>query len=168
MRQEKIILSLVVLVIMLSIFLFTGIGYAIETDNLMINEQNNTIIEQTNGFEIAFSKETSYRGNGNIELNITGPTTATINITNLKDIGDYATAIFTIENTSKDISAELEAKVTNTNTEYFNVTSTLSDMIIEEKTGKATFEVTVELIKLPIAGEEKTDISASIIATPKY
>ena len=167
MRQEKIILSLVVLVIILSIFLFTGIGYAVETDNLLIVNQSNSIINQT-GFEIAFAKETRYIGNGTAELRVIGPTTATINITNLKNIGDYVTAIFTIENTSGDISAELEAKVTNTNTEYFNVTSTLSDAVIESKTGKVTLEVTVELIKLPVEGEEKTDISASIIATPKY
>jgi len=167
MRQEKVILSLVVVVIMLSIFLLTGVGYAVETDNLLIVNENNAIIEQS-GFEIAFARETRYIGNGTAELRITGPTTATINITNLKHIGDYVTAIFTIENTSSDIDADIDAKVTNTNPEYFNVTSTLSDKVIEAKTGKVTFEITVELIKLPIDGEETTDISASIIATPKY
>ena len=56
MRQEKIILSLVVVVIMLSIFLFTGIGYAVETDNLLIVNESNSIINQTD-FEIAFARK---------------------------------------------------------------------------------------------------------------
>ena len=168
MRQEKIILSLMVFLIILSIFLFTGIGYALETDNLVISDSSNTLMQQSTGFNIAFSKETSFIGTGNAKLEVTGLTTANINISDLKMVGDYVTAIFTIENSSRDIDAELEANVRNTNTEYFKVTSLLSDRTIEAKTGKVTLEITVELIKLPIEREEKTAISTSIVATPQY
>ena len=66
MRQEKIILSLVVFAILLSICLFTGIGYAVETDNLVISDSSNTIMQQPTGFNIAFSKETIWTTAGSL------------------------------------------------------------------------------------------------------
>lgn len=60
--------------------------------------------------------------------------------------------------------AEIYAEVTNTNTEYFKVTSTLSNSRIKPKEGKASLKITVELIKLPIYKEEKAYISTNIIA----
>lgn len=168
MRPERIILLLVVIVVILSILLITGIGYAVETDNTLKISDNALLSPEQSELKIAFTGEPKYTGNGVAILKITGSTTATMNITGLDTVGDSVTAIFTIANKSNDIYAEIYTKVTNTNTEYFKVTSTLSDSIIKPKTGKTTLKITVELIKSPIDNEENTDICTNIFANPKY
>lgn len=98
----------------------------------------------------------------------TGATTVTMNIIGLKSVGDSVTAIFTIANKSNDIYADIYTKVTNTNTEYFNVTSTFSESKIKPKAGTTTLKITVELIKLPIDNDEKAFICTNIFANPEY
>ena len=161
MRQEKVILLLVVVMVVLTILLITGVGYAVETDNILLSP------EQTD-FKIEFCGEPTYNGIGVATLDITGPTTATINVTELGNVGDSITAIFTLANKSSSIYADIYTKVTNTNTEYFNVTSTLSESKIGPQTGKTTIEITVELIKLPIYNDESADICMNIFANPRY
>jgi len=119
-------------------------------------------------FDIEFTGNTSYTGEGKCAVSLTGATTATINISELEHVGDSVTAIFTIANKSNDLFAEIDVKVTNTNTEYFNVTSRLSDTILNARTGITTLEITVELIKLPICNNESANIGASILAKPIY
>ena len=168
MRQEKIILSLVMLLALLSMMLITGVGYAAETEkNLKIND-NTLLVSDQNDFKIAFSGNPTYKGDGTVILKITGPTTATMNITGLKAVGDSVTAIFAIENQSNNIDAEIKTKVSNSNTEFFDVSTSVSENIINNKDGKAIIEITVELIKLPIKNTETAQISTKLIAKPIY
>ena len=169
MRQEKIILSLVMLVVLLSITLITGVGYAAETGNtLKISDTPSLIIEEQDDFKIEFDKNPTYIGDGTAKIEMTGPTNATMDITNLKSVGDYVTVIFVVENKSNSICADITTKTTNTNTEFFDITTSLSESIIKPKTGKTTLEVKIELIKLPIKKEEKSYFSIDIIANPIY
>ena len=167
MRQERIILLLVIVMVVLSILLITGVGYAVETDNTLKISDNALLSPEQTDFKIAFTGEPTYTGKGVATLKLTGPTTATMNITGLDVIGDSVTATFTIANKSNYIYADIDAKVTNTNTEYFNVTSTLSESTLEPITGKATIKITVELIKLPIDNDENATICTNLVANPR-
>lgn len=166
MKQERIILLLVTVVVVLSIILLTGVGYAVETENTLKISDNVLLEPGQSDFMVVFSGEPTYRGKGVAKLNITGTTTATINITELKSVGDSVTAIFTIENKSDYLYADIDAKVSNTNTEYFSVTSRLEESRINPKNGKTTLEINVKLIKLPIYKEEKASICINIFAYP--
>ena len=168
MRQEKIILSLVMVVLLLSMILLTGVGYAAETGNILKISDNPVLVAEQADFKILFSGDPIYIGDGIAVLEIIGPTSATMNITGLKTVGDYVTAIFTIENQSNNIDAEIKTKVTNTNTEFFDVSTSVSEDIINHKYGKAIITITVELIKLPIENDETAYISTDVIAIPIY
>ena len=168
MRQEKIILSLVMVVVLLSMILLTGVGYAAETGKTLKISDNPLLVAEQTDFKIAFSGKPTYIGDGTAILERIGPTTATMNITGLKAIGDSVTAIFTIENQSNNIDAEIKTKVTNTNTEFFDISTSLSEQSINHKDGKAIIAITVELIKLPIENDETAYIRTNIIAKPIY
>lgn len=165
MREERIFISLVVLLVVLLIILMTGIGYATETGK--ISDEILILSEQAD-FKIAFIGEPTYTGNGVAKTKLTGPTTAIMDVRELNSVGDSVTVIFTIENKSRELNANIYTKVSNTNTEYFNVTNTLSDSIIKTKNGKVILKVRIELIKLPIYKEEKADICIDVFAEPQY
>ena len=165
MKQDKIILLLVMMTIVLFVLFVTGVGYAAENDNLLISNYTNALELRQTDFNVAFSGEPTYKGEGFAELAITGPTTATLNITGLEKVGDTVTTIFTLENKSDSLYADINAEVTNTNNEYFNVTSRLTDNKISPENGKINIEIDVQLIKLPIY-EETSSISVNIITNP--
>jgi hypothetical protein len=168
MRYNITIKFLMVLLVLLFTILMTGIGYAAEMGELSKINENPIYMQQQKEFELFFVDKTLYEGKGKASVELTGKTSARMNITELNNVGDYATVIFTIENKSNKISADLNVTVSNTNTEYFNVTTMLSDTRVNPKMDKVLLKVTVELIKLPIGKEEKSDISISISANPKY
>ena len=148
--------------------LMTGVGYAVETDQILkINDKASFSLDQPE-FKVTFIEEPTYIGNGVATVKLIGETKATMKITELDSVGDYVTIMFTIGNKSNNIYADIDTSVLNTNLEYFRVTSKLSDTIINPKKGKAVLKITVELIKLPINKEQKTDISISISANPRY
>lgn len=165
MKAERIILSLVVITALLAMLLTTSFGYAVETNNIIKISDNPVLLSEQSNFKIAFVGKPSYSGEGKTELKINGNSTANINVTGLKKVGDSATAIVTIENKSKELHANVYTKVTNTNTEYFKVTATLADNVLEPKNGQTTLRITVKLIKQPIE-KVKTDISIKVIANP--
>lgn len=167
MRQEKIILLLVVIVVILSIMFITGIGYAVETDRMLKISDNALLVPEQTDFKIAFTGVPTYKGEGCATLKITGTTTATMNITELESVGDTVICSFQVKNESDYLQANINTQVTNTNTEYFKVTSSVLDNNIKPKGGKSTIEVAVELIKSPINKVEKTAICIKIFATPQ-
>lgn len=167
MRTDRTILLLVVVEIILGTFLSVGIGYAVEKDGTLKITDNIILDSEQKDFKVAFFGQANYIGDGVAIVNVTGERAATMDISGLNNVGDEVTTIFTIANTSNDIYADIYASVTNTNTEYFNVTAILSESELEPKTGKTILKVKTELIKLPIYKEE-TDISINICAKPNY
>ena len=166
MKKDRIILLLVIVVIVLSILFVTGVGYAVENDNiLIINKQKHLELGQTD-FNVVFSGEPIYKGNGCVKLEIIGSRTATIDVKELNKVGDSVTTIFTLENKSDYIYSDIYADITNTNTEYFKVTTSVSDKKISPKNGKTKIEINVQLIKLPIYKEETSNICINIFACP--
>ena len=168
MKQERVILLLVTVLVILSIVLMTGIGYAAETSNtLKISDYVPSTLRQTH-FYVEFSKEVEYLGTGLANVKITGATTAIINVTGLEKAGDSISAILTIKNRSEDLYADFYAKTTNTNTDYFEVTATLSECKISPQNGEARLEINVKLIKTPIEKDENASIGIKIFASPIY
>lgn len=166
MRAEKTILLLVVILVVLSMLLMTSIGYAVENGEELKVSNNKLLVSESSDLKIEFSEEPTYTGNGVAILKLTGPTTAVINITGLKSVGDSVTVKFTIANKSEYTYVEIKEEIAITNTEYFSITSNLKDSNIKPKTGKTTLEITIELIKLPINNDVRTEIYANIFAMP--
>lgn len=168
MNSDRIVLLLVTILIVLSMILISGVGYAVETGNTLKISDNASLEPGEKDFSIAFSGEPICRGKGLAQIMITGKTTATINISELEKAGDSVLAIFTIENKSDYLYADICADVTNTNTEYFNVNATLSDYKISPQNGETKLEINVELLKTPIDKEESASICIKIFASPSY
>ena len=89
-----------------------------------------------------------------------------MNVSKLSAKGDTATATYTIENTSADLSAVLSATTTNSNTEYFKVTQNIAKATIGHGE-TTTITVTVELIKTPIIDGIESTIGVIIDANPQ-
>ena len=167
MRAEKTILLLVVILVVLAILLMTSIGYAVENGEELKISNNKLLLKENSDLRIEFLENPTYTGNGVALLKLTGPTTAVIDITGLKSVGDSVTVKFTIANKSEYTCADIKEEVTITNTEYFSISSNLKDSNIKPKTGKTTLEITIKLIKLPIKNDVRTEIYANISATPE-
>lgn len=163
MRQQKIILFLVILTLALTMFLTANIGYASVT-NYSIDEGISTY--DRGEFRVKFQGKPTVSGTGTAQVRIVGDTTATMNVSGLKKAGDYVTVNIGIKNTSSNISARLSKIVQNSNTEYFNVTATLSKNEINAKEGKSNVCIKIELIKTPIEKEQRASISVRVIAEP--
>ena len=162
MKEEKLILSLVILLILF----VTGIGYGVEDDSLLVENYNPIMQVYHKDFDVVLVGESKYLGDGIAEVEITGPRTANFNITELNKVGDCVTVILTLENRSNQFYADINAEVFNSNTEYFNVTSKVTEKKISPNNGKSNIEINVELIKLPIYEDEKSNISLNIYTNP--
>lgn len=96
-----------------------------------------------------------------------------MDVSGLSAKGEKATATFTIQNTSADLSARLSANTpSNSNKDYFNVTYAFKDdettpLVVKNET--TTITVTVELLKTPVDETEAqltTTIGVDITAEP--
>lgn len=159
MKENKIIITLVIITFLLSLVLFVNIGYA---DESLIN--NNTSLENSN-FDIVFNQNSNITSN---EIIITGQRTATLNNISLNNLHETKKLLVPISNNNDNLSAKLSSKISNSNPEYFKVTSSLSNSIIKPNSKDVILELTIELIKTPITKTETTNIELEIISDPIY
>lgn len=158
----------VVGLVLLIAVLLVAIGYAaITTVQLRINGNANATANPDN-FTVRFSGTPTVSDADKVEatLNPNDQLQATMNVSKLSAKGDTATATYTIENTSADLSAVLSATTTNSNTEYFNVTQNIAKATIGHGE-TTTITVTVELIKTPITDGIESTIGVTIDANPQ-
>lgn len=167
MKQQKVFFLLLVIAVILTMFLTAGIGYAAVTENTLINNNNLISAREKENFKVSYVGIPTYTGDGNIKLEIIDGNSAILNITGLKVVGDTATASINIKNTSYNMKAVLSSIVENSNPEYFNVTATLSKQKLTSKADEATLKISVQLIKLPLNGIEKTNITIKVSAKPE-
>ena len=156
----------VVGLVLLIAVLLVAIGYAaITTVQLRINA--NATANQDN-FTVRFSGTPTVSDADKVDatLNPGDQLKATMNVSKLSAKGDTATATYTIENTSADLSAVLSATTTNSNTEYFKVTQNIAKATIGHGE-TTTITVTVELIKTPIIDGIESTIGVIIDANPQ-
>ncbi len=157
-------------VVLLAVIL-VAIAYAAITNvTLNINGTSKSQANQTN-FVVQFVGEPTTGGKGTTTatINTSKRTEGTVNVEGLTAKGDTATATFMVQNSSQDLSADLTAKATSSNEDYFEVRCKIDDTTL--KAGKTTeLTVTVELLKTPIDETKEdlsTDIGVSITAEPK-
>ena len=157
-------------VLLLAVIL-VAIAYAAITNvTLKINGTSKSQANQTN-FVVQFVGEPTTGGKGTTTatINTSKRTEGTMNVEGLTAKGDTATATFTVQNSSQDLSADLTAKATSSNEDYFEVRCKIEDTTL--KAGATTeLTVTVELLKTPIDETKEdlsTNIGVSITAEPK-
>ena len=162
-KTSKIIISVLLLVVLL-----IGIGYAaIQNITLNITGTAKADPNQSN-FKVMFSGEPTIMvkpTNAQVTAVITDDINATINVGGLIQKGDIVIVAYTVQNVSTDISADLSVSTTNSNTEYFTLSSKLdkTSLIAGEAT---TLTVIVELTKLPITESVNSTIGVQLVAMP--
>lgn len=163
MRQRKTfqLLGLVIAILVMTV------GYAaIQDVNLVIEGNIKATPDQAN-FNVRFTGTPTYSGTGYASLTITGNTTATMNVSGLQDVGDYVTAVFTVANSSTDLTAYLSCTTNLTvsdNGTYFKVTTTLGTTELEAQT-TTTLQVKVQLLKV-VSSEITGNLEIVLTASP--
>ena len=159
-RTSKIIISALLIGMLL-----IGIGYAaIQNITLNITGTAQADPSQSN-FKVMFSGEPTVSDETYIAAAITDEINGAINVIGLTEKGQTVSATYTVQNVSTDISADLSVSKTNSNTEYFTISSKLekTSLIAGEAT---TLTVTVELTKVPITESVDSTIGVQLIAMP--
>ena len=164
--NNKVVGGIVLLAIIL-----VAVGYAaIINVTLNINGTAKSEASQAN-FVVEFTGTTTTSGKGTTTatINENKKTEGTIEVAELTAKGDTTTATYTVKNNSQDLSADLTAEATSSNSDYFEVISKLDKTTL--KTGEETsLTVTIKLLKTPI-DETKEDLTSnigvSITAEPK-
>ncbi len=157
--------------IMLLAIILVAVGYAAITNvTLNISGTAKSEASQAN-FVVEFTgtPTTSGKGTTTATINENKKTEGTIEVAGLTAKGDTATATYTVKNNSQDLSADLTAEATSSNSDYFEVISKLDKTTL--KTGEETsLTVTIKLLKTPIDETKedlKSNIGVSITAEPK-
>ena len=160
------------LIVILIAVITLGIGYAsISAINLIINGNATASVDQNN-FDVHFvstADTPSLTGNvtptGSASISQQDSKVALFDVGGLTKVGDYAIATYTIINNSNGIGAELSLDLTNSNPEYFKVTETVTDNILQAG-DTTTGTIKVEMIKTPIDTNVTTSVTGTLTATP--
>ena len=164
--NNKIVGGIVLLAIIL-----VAVGYAAITNvTLNINGTAKSEVSQAN-FVVEFTGTPSTGGKGTITatINENKKTEGTIEVSGLSAKGDTATATYTVKNNSQDLSADLTAEATSSNSDYFEVISKLDKTTLKAKE-ETSLTITIKLLKTPIDETKedlKSNIGVSITAEPK-
>ena len=159
-RTNKVVLLAVVIAILL-----IGVGYA-AIQNVTLNISGTAAADPTqSNFKVTFTGTPEVSNSTYAIATIVNDTNASINVSGLTSAGDSVTATYTVQNVSTDLSTDLSVATTNSNTEYFKISSKLAKTSLTA--GEATtVTVTVELTKTPISESVSSNIGVELVATP--
>ena len=157
-------------VLVLAVILVAVAYAAITSTQLNINGTGNATANQSN-FKVEFigTPTTGGKGTTTATIDSSVKTNGTVTVNGLTAKGDEATATYTVKNQSADLSADLSAKATSSNEEYFEVLCTLEKTTLKAQE-ETTLKVTVRLLKTPIDETKenlKTEIGVNVTAEPK-
>ena len=157
-------------VLVLAVILVAVAYAAITSTQLNINGTGNATANQSN-FKVEFigTPTTGGKGTPTATIDSSVKTNGTVTVNGLTAKGDEATATYTVKNLSADLSADLSAKATSSNEEYFEVLCTLEKTTLKAQE-ETTLKVTVRLLKTPIDETKenlKTEIGVNVTAEPK-
>ena len=164
--NNKIIGGIVLLAIVL-----VAVGYAAIT-NVTLNIKGTAKSEaNSDNFRVELIGEPQTSGNGTTTATIDNQdkTRETMNVSGLNAKGQTAIATYTVKNQSTDLSADLTAKATSTNDEYFEVQCSLDKTTLKAQE-ETTMTVKVKLLKTPIDETKEnlsTEIGVKVDAEPK-
>ena len=157
--------------ILLGAILLVAVGYAAITkvglniDGTAKSEGNPDNFK----VELIGEPQTSGDGTTTATINTADKTQGTMNVSGLNAKGQTAIATYTVKNQSADLSADLTAKATSTNDEYFEVQCSLDKTTLKAQE-QTTMTVKVKLLKTPIDETKEnllTEIGVNITAEPK-
>ncbi len=142
-----------------------GVGYAaISAINLVISG-NATGSPSQSSFSVVFKSASVTTGTGSATINNQDATIAYFDVSGLSKAGDTAVATYTIKNESNGVGASIDLAVTNSNTEYFQVSESIVDT--ELQAGESTTAtITVTLTKTILEDNVTTSITGTLTATP--
>ena len=157
--------------ILLVAILLVAVGYAaISNVGLKISGTATSKANQSNFVvEMIGTPTTSGDGTTVATINESKKTEGTMTVSGLNAKGETATAVYTVKNQSQDLSADLTAKATSTNEEYFEVICELDKTTLKAQE-ETTMIVKVKLLKTPIDENKEnlsTEIGINIEAEPK-
>ena len=142
-----------------------GVGYAaISAINLVISG-NATGSPSQSSFSVVFKSASVTTGTGTASINNQDATIAYFDVSGLSKTGDTAVATYTIKNESNGVGASISLNVTNSNTEYFQVTEAVQDTELQSNE-ETTATITVEVIKTPVEESVTTSVVGTLTATP--
>ena len=157
--------------ILLVAILLVAVGYAAIT-NVTLNIDGTAKSEgNPDNFKVELIGEPQTSGDGTTTatINTADKTQGTMNVSGLNAKGQTAIATYTVKNQSADLSADLTAKATSTNDEYFEVQCSLEKTTLKAQE-ETTMTVKVKLLKTPIDETKEnlsTEIGVNIDAEPK-
>ena len=157
--------SKIILVTIIATSILLGLGYA-AIQNITLNISGTAAANPNQeNFKVRFTGIHDVSDSTYVTAGITNDTNATINVSGLNTKGQKVTAVYDITNESSDLSSDLYVEVSNTNSEYFTITSKLAktSLVAGETT---TVTVTVELTKVLISNTVSADIGVYLAATP--
>ena len=138
-----------ILIALVSVVLLIGVGFAAITATQLNITGNTTANPDQANFKVKFLEETVVSEPSKVTAQVTGDTTATINVQGLTARRDKVIATYKVKNFSADLSADIELTIGNSNGTYFKTTAEWGkdSLVAGEET---TAVVTVELIRTPI------------------
>ena len=157
--------SKIIIVTIIATSILLGLGYA-AIQNITLNITGTAAAQASqDNFKVRFTKVSNVSDAVNVTASVSSDTLATMNVTGLTEKGNSVTATYEIENQSADLSSDLKISTTNSNTEYFLISSRLnkSSLVAGEKT---TVTVVVEMLKTPIEGSVSSSIGVKLEAMP--
>ena len=165
-RNTKIVGGILLVAIVL-----VAVGYAAIT-NVTLNIKGTAKSEgNPDNFKVELIGEPQTSGDGTTTatINTADKTQGTMNVSGLNAKGQTAIATYTVKNQSADLSADLTAKATSTNDEYFEVQCSLEKTTLKAQE-ETTMTVKVKLLKTPIDETKEnlsTEIGINVDAEPK-
>ena len=155
----------IVIMAVLAAILLLGIGYA-AIQNIALNISGTAAADPSQeNFKVMFTGTPEVSDSTYVTAGITNDTNATINVSGLTKKGEKVSATYTVQNTSTDLSADLLLATTNSNTEYFTISSNLDKTSLTA--GEATtVTVTAELIKTPLEESVSSTVGIQLTAIP--
>ena len=158
-KRLKIVLAILAAVCVL------GVGYATVSNRLLTINGTASATTSDNNFVVKIQTDPTVNDgyDGQVQTNVAADQqSATLNVSQFTTTGDSATVVYTIQNASLELSANVSVSITNSNEEYFTITATPSINSTTElvKSGTMTVTVVVSLKKTPT-----TDVSATFTIT---
>ena len=129
---------------------------------LLIGSSYTTFSSEQNDFKVRFSGEAIVSNKNKVSAKVVNDTNAVLEVSKLTS---KETISYIVENTSRDLSADLSVNITNDNKEYFLVETKIEKTRLLK--GEETKVIlTVELIKEPIHKVENAKIGVQLISKP--
>lgn len=161
MKEKNLFLSLIAIIILFLTILYTNIGYA--TEKLINHRTNYNNLSQN--FSVEFNQNSKYLNNN---ISIINSQKALLKNISLTHVGETKKVTVPVISNINDLSVKLEVTTSNSNPEYFAVTSKAEKSILTQKSNETLIEVTVQLIKEPLYFNESTEITIDVITEPIY